>query len=249
MTGAGEPGIVVVPDYAAMSRAAAEIVAATVRAKPEAVLAVPTGSSPLGMFEELTGRVRTGDVDFSRVHLVCHDEYLGVVPEGPNSLTGWLHRAFVGPVGLNPARLRALPATQPDPAAGAARFEAELRELGGLDLAVLGLGPNGHVAYNEPGSTADSRTRVLRLTPESIERAAAYWEGEVAVPELAMTIGVATLLEARQLLLIVSGAGKAEMLRRTLREPMNAAVPASWLRIAGERLTVIADAAAAARLV
>ena len=245
--------LTVVPDEATMSRLAADIVADAVRRAPEATIAVPTGRTPLGMFDELIGRVRRGEVDLSRVHVYCLDEYLGVGPDDPTSLTRWLRRAFLDPAGIDPERVHAVPATDPDPAAAAARYEAELAARGGLDLTVLGLGPNGHIAYNEPGSAVDSRTRVLDLTPESIAGAAASWEETVAIapeghPSRAMTVGVATLLEARRLLLIASGAGKAAMLRRTLREPMSAEVPASWLRLAGDRLRVIVDEAAASAL-
>jgi glucosamine-6-phosphate deaminase len=127
-------------------------------------------------------------------------------------------------------------------------FERTITARGGLDLVVLGLGPNGHIGYNEPGSGDESRTRVITLTPESLGQASAYWEGAVPIPNRAMTMGVGTLLEAKQIALLVTGAAKADMLRRTLEEPMSAIVPASWLRIAGPRLTVIADEAAASEL-
>jgi glucosamine-6-phosphate deaminase len=242
------PNLSIVPDYAAVSRAAAEIVGETVQSKPEAVLALPTGNTPLGLFAELTERARSGSLDLSRVHLFGLDEYSGLAPDHPNSLTGSLSRSIVEPAGFDPRRLHAVRTTDPDPAAAAIRYEAELAALGGLDLAVLGLGPNGHVAYNEPGSPAASRTRTLALTPESRAQAAAAWHGDGAVPETAITIGIGTLLEARRLLLIVSGEQKAEMLRRTLREPMAADVPASWLRLASDRLTIVADEAAASLL-
>ncbi len=240
--------LTVEPDEQAMGRRAADGVAATVERTPEAAICLPTGNTPLPMFAELIERVGEGKLDLSRVHLFCLDEYVGVATDDPNSLTGWLRQALIQPAELDPARVHSLPATDRDPAAAAARYEAELAALGGLELAVLGLGPNGHVAYNEPGSASDSRTRVLDLTPESIEQASAYWEGSVAIPRRAMTIGVGTLLEARHLLLIVAGAGKAEVLRRALREPMSADVPASWLRLAGDRLEVIVDEAAASGL-
>ena len=240
---AGEPRLVIVPDAEAMGRAAAEVVAKTVTRMPEAAIAVPTGSTPLPMFEELIDRVQRGTLDLSRVHVFCLDEYLGVAPTDPSSLTGWLTRAFLAPAGIPADRIHPLPATDPDPEAAVRRYEADLAAHGGLDLAILGLGPNGHIAYNEPGSAADSRTRVVQLTPESVARAAGYFEGR-AVPSLAMTAGVGTLLEARRLVLIVAGKAKAEMLCRTLRGPMTAEVPASWLRLAGDRLTVIADEAA-----
>ena len=246
--GPPEYALTVVPDEAAMSRLAADAVTETAGRAPEAAVAVPTGSTPLGMYGALVERVRRGELDLSRLHVYCLDDYLGVTPDDPNSLTGWLRRAFLEPAGIDPARVHAVPANDPEPEQAAARYEAELAARGGLELAVLGLGPNGHVAYNEPGSAADSRTRVVDLTPESIAQASAYWEGTQPIPRRAMTVGVGTLLEARRIVLIVSGEGKAEMLRRALQEPMSATVPASWLRHAGRRLEVIADEAAASGL-
>jgi glucosamine-6-phosphate deaminase len=240
----GEPKVTVVADYGAMSRRAAEIVAETVTREPGAAIAVPTGSTPLGMFDELIGMVRNQEIDFSQTHIFCLDEYLGVTSEDPNSLTGWLWKAFLGPAGIPPRHVHAIDTTDSDPESAAARYEQELISLGGLALAVLGLGPNGHIAYNEPGSGADTRTRVVDLTPQSIAQASAYWENTVPIPSQAMTIGVGTLLAARRLALIVSGSEKAEMLRRTLREPMSSEVPASWLRLAADRLEVVVDEAA-----
>lgn len=249
MTGDTEqqPRLTIVPDAAAMGERAADVVAAAV-AKPDLVLAVPTGGTPLPMFADLAARVERGELDLSRVRLFCLDEYVGVAPEDPNSLTGWLRRAFVEPARIPWANVHAVAATAADPDAAAAAYDDEIAAAGGLDLAVLGLGPNGHVAYNEPGSPADSRTRVLTLTPESIAQAGAYWTPGVATPSRAITVGIATLLEARCLVLIVTGENKAEMLRRALEEPMTPEVPASWLRLAGDRLHVIADGAAASRL-
>ena len=240
--------LIVVPDAAAMSVAGADAIARTIQDKPDAVLSVPTGSTPLPMFDVLAARVARGEIDFSQVELFCLDEYVGVSADDPNSLTGWLWRAFLDRVGAASHRVHALPSTASDPVAAAAAFERTLAAKGGLDLAVLGLGPNGHIAYNEPGSEANSRTRTLTLTPESVAQASAYWQGTVPIPERAMTMGVGTLLEARRIVLLVSGVAKADILRRTLEEPMSNDVPASWLRLAGSRLEVIADEAAASEL-
>lgn len=241
---AGEPRVTVVPDYAAMSRRAAEIVAEVVSQSPAATIAVPTGSTPLGMFDELIGMVKSNDLDFAHTQIFCLDEYLGVTRDDPNSLTGWLWKAFLGPAGIPSRHVHAIDTADPDPEAAAARYEQTLIGLGGLELAVLGLGPNGHIAYNEPGSSADTRTRAVNLTPQSIAQASAYWENTIPIPSRAMTIGVGTLLEARRIVLIVSGSDKAGILHRVLNEPMSADVPASWLRLAGERFDVIADEAA-----
>ncbi len=240
--------LTVVPDAETVGRRAADVLAEVVNGNREAVIAVPTGRTPLGMFGDLGKRVARQELDLSRISLVCLDEYVGLGPDDPNSLTRWLHGAFLTPAGIDAARVVTLPVTEEDLVAGAAGYEAELTARGGLDLAVLGLGPNGHIAYNEPGSTATSRTRVIDLTAESMDRAAEEWTGDSSVPNQAMTIGVGTLLEARRLVLIVTGAGKADMLRRALRESPSADVPASWLRLGGDRLTVITDEAAAARL-
>lgn len=242
-----EPNLIIVPDYDAMSRAAADIVAQTVIAKPGTAISVPTGSTPVGMFNELVARVERGELSFDRTQLFCLDEYVGVTAEDPNSLTGWLYAAFLTRSRIPRANIHTLPSTASDLAAAAARYEAEIAAAGGLELAVLGLGGNGHIAYNEPGSAGDSRTRVLDLTPESIEQARGYFPGR-DVPTKAISVGVGTLLEARNIVLIVSGASKADVLCASLRGPQTPDVPASFLQNAFDRLTVIADAAAAARL-
>lgn len=234
-----------VADYNAMSAVAAEIVAAAVTADPEIVLALPTGSTPLGMFQELIRKVEAGELDLSRAQFFCLDEYVGVTPEDPNSLTGWLFRSFMDPARVPRVNIHTVPATAADPEAATRAYEVELAALGGLKLAVLGLGPNGHIAYNEPGSAADSRTRVLQLTQQSIDQATAYWAPGTPTPTTAMTMGVGTLLEAERIVLIVSGSSKADMLRKALEEAPSADVPASWLQLVPEKTLVIADEAAA----
>ena len=247
-TGVEHWRLTVLPDAAAASEAAAELVAATIQAKPNAAISIPTGSTPLGMFDVLAARVARGEIDFSGIDIFCLDEYVGVTVDDPNSLTRWLWTALLDRIGVNPDRVHALPSTANNLVAAAAEFDDAVAARGGLDLAVLGLGPNGHIGYNEPGSSADSRTRVITLTPESLSQAYAYWDGAVPIPSQAMTIGVGTLLEAKRIVLLVTGEAKAKMLRRTLDEPMGADIPASWLRLAGPRLEIIADEAAASEL-
>ncbi len=238
----------VLPDAAAVGRRAADIVAAAVAEKPDLVLAMPTGSTPLPMFEEIIARVERGELDLSRVRLFCLDDYVGVTPDDPNSLTGWLRRVFIEPAGIPWANVRAAPADAPDPDAACIAYEADLAAAGGLDLAVLGLGPNGHIAYNEPGSAAETRTRTLDLTPESIAQATAYWQPGVSTPERGLTMGVGTLLESKRIVLIVTGGAKADILRRSLEGPMTADVPGSWLQLAAGKTTVVVDQGAAAGL-
>jgi glucosamine-6-phosphate deaminase len=240
--------LIVLGDALAASKSAADVVSKLLLSKRDAAITFPTGSTPLGMFDVLAARAARSEADFSNVSIFCLDEYVGVTTEHPNSLTRWLSEALLSRIGIRPDQLHTLPVTADDLVDAATQYDGTISARGGLDLAILGLGPNGHIGYNEPGSSADSRTRVITLTPESRSQASAYWEGTLSIPDRAMTMGVATLLESKQILLLVTGETKAEMLRRTLQEPMNAEVPASWLRLAGQRLTVIADEAAASQL-
>jgi glucosamine-6-phosphate deaminase len=235
-------------DAQAAGEAAADVVSAVIEGDPDAAITFPTGTTPLAMFDVLSARAARGEVDFSRIAVFCLDEYVGVTAADPNSLTRWLWDAFLSRIGISLDQLHTLPVTASDLVGAAAEYDKAIQSRGGLDLAVLGLGPNGHIGYNEPGSSADSRTRVITLTPESRDQASAYWDGMLQIPDRAMTMGVGTLLQAKQIVLLVTGEAKADMLRQTLADPMSPDVPASWLRIAGSRLTVIADEAAAREL-
>jgi glucosamine-6-phosphate deaminase len=240
--------LTVVPDERAMGEAAADVVAEVVSGMPNAAISFPTGRTPLFMFDVLAARAARGEIDFTQVEFYCLDEYLGLTAADPNSLTGWLWSAFLSRIGADRKRVHELPTTAADSSAAAAAFDAALSERGGLDLSVLGIGPNGHIGYNEPGSPVDSRTRVIVLTPNSSRQAAAYWDNVAPAPEQAMTMGVGTLLDAKRCLLIVSGPDKATILRRALEEPIGPEVPASWLRRKGRSLEVIADEAAISQL-
>jgi glucosamine-6-phosphate deaminase len=239
--------VTVVETEAEVAAKAADILAETLEADPAAPVSLPTGSTPLGMYREILRRVSAGEMDISLMQLFLLDEYLGQTGDDEASLTNWLEAEFLRPAGLHDT-VHYIPAADPDPEAAAASYEAELAAVGGLRLAVLGLGPNGHIAFNEPGSAHDSRTRVVDLTPESRDQSSAYWEGRAEIPAQAMTMGVGTLLEADRIVLIVTGESKAEILRQALEDPMSADVPASWLRLAADRLEVIVDRAAASRM-
>ena len=244
---AQEPTLVVVKNADDMSLMAAEIVAEVLTMRPTAPISLPTGSTPVGMFENLIAASQAGELDLTRFQLFCLDEYLGVTPDNPNTLTSWLKRTLIEPAGIPIENVHTLPVDDADPAAGARRYDQSIADAGNLALAVLGIGNNGHIAYNEPGSDADSRTRVIDLTQESIDQAAGYFDG-ASVPTKAMTVGVCTLLESDRIVLIAAGAGKAEIMRRALQEPMSSDVPASWLRLVPEQVTIILDEAAASLL-
>jgi glucosamine-6-phosphate deaminase len=235
--------LVVTEDYAAMSRAAADWVAQQVKAKPDAVAVFPTGNSPVGLYEELARRHKAGAFDASRLHLFQLDEYLGLAADDPYSLYQWFYRAFVEPLDVPEGNLVRLAADAPNIEQICYAYDEQIAAAGGFDFAVLGLGPNGHLGYNEPPANSDALTRIVTLTESSIEGAVGYFGSRARVPSQAVTLGMAPLLAARQILLIVNGAHKHDILRRSLTGPITPDAPASYLQKHPD-LTVIADRAA-----
>jgi glucosamine-6-phosphate deaminase len=229
-------------DYEDLSRRAAALVIDAVRDKPESVLVLPTGASPLGMFRELAAAVAAGTADFGRARFVTLDEYAGIGPADRRRLLLWLKRELLDLIGVADDRIVAFDPAD-DPLPESARVEAAVAAWGGIDLAVVGLGPNGHLAFNEPGSAFDGRARRITLTSASIRSNAAYWGTEADVPREGFTLGLGTLRDARHLVLIASGSGKRDILSRTLHRPVGEDVPATLLRV-HPHATVIADRAA-----
>jgi glucosamine-6-phosphate deaminase len=232
---------VVVSDYDALSLAAADSIAATLARKPDALLLLATGDTPMGAYRELAERRLRGELDTSQLRAAQLDEYAGLRgPDDRRSLYGWMERSFLEPLGVMPERTIRLDASLP-PDVACREYDAAVAAAGGFELAVLGLGPNGHLGFNEPPIERDAPTRLVPLTPASIRSNARYWGDEDDVPREALTCGLATLLEARQILLVVSGPHKREILRRTLTPPPTADVPASWLQQASGDVVALAD--------
>ncbi len=231
---------------AEFAAAVADEITGIVRRKPTAVLGLPTGNTPLPVYRELVARQQAGLVDLSRVTVVQLDEYRGARPEDPVSFAAWLRTHLLDACHIGPEQFQRLPASAGDVEQACRSFEAELAARGGCDLQVLGLGLNGHIGFNDPGSSRSSRTRLVTLTEETRAVNADYWSGR-EVPAEALTQGVATLLEARQLLLLVNGAGKAGILQQALEGPITSTIPASFLRESGH-LQVFCDVPAASRL-
>jgi len=235
----------IVDDYDALSDLAAEIFVAVVGARHGAVVGLPTGHTPLGLYRRLALLRRRG-LDLSGLKVVCLDEYLGVGPSSPISLFGWLRRVAIGPLGIRESRVLRLPADDREPLLACAAFDRQLDRAGRLDLAVLGLGWNGHVGFNEPGSPPAARTRIVALQSGTRRRNGRYWAGRPDIPRYGVTIGLRDIIRAKHILMLVSGRDKARILQTTLQGPVTPRVPASLLRRG--HLTVLADRPAAARL-
>ena len=219
----------VLPDYEAMSAAAARFVAARIRAKPDAVLLLPTGTTPLGMYRRLAELHAEEGLSFARATFFNLDEYLGLAPDHPASYHVYMEENFYELVDADPARVHVPDGSAPDPEAECERYEAAIREAGGVDLCVLGIGRNGHIGFNEPGASFDSRTRVVRLAESTRRVNAADFEGNRA-PERAITVGLQTICEARLALLLASGANKAGAVAAAVEGEISESVPASMLR-------------------
>lgn len=237
------PRLLVVEDAVELNRAGADLVAEVLAATPAASVVAATGRTPMGLYAELAERRRSGLVDTGTVTAYQLDEYLGLEEDDRRSLLGWMRRSFVEPLGIDGDRVVPLP-VDGDVQAACATFDRVLRERGGLDLAILGLGPNGHLGFNEPPSGPDAATRPVRLSPASIEANARYWGEAADVPGEAVTMGMDQLLSARTIVLVVSGASKRAIAHETLEGPVGPDVPASFLRETDADVTVIVDRAA-----
>jgi glucosamine-6-phosphate deaminase len=235
--------LIIVDDYDALSRAGASWLIEAIREQPDAAIVAATGDTPMGMYIELVQRRLRGLIDTSRLRVFQLDAYLGLAPDDPRALFGWTRRSFIEPLGISAANVVRLAGDAPDPREACRRYEAAVREVGGFDISILGLGPNGHIGFNEPPSPPDAPTRVVELTPESIVSNARYWGGEAQVPRQALTCGMDLLLAARRTLLMVSGAHKHQMLHRVVEGPQTADVPAAYLQSASN-VMVLADRAA-----
>jgi glucosamine-6-phosphate deaminase len=236
--------LLVVDDYAAMSRAVADIVVAQSKTKPESSMIWPTGETPVGAAKELVARFESSQFDPSDMRFVQLDEYVGLRNDDPRTLFGWMDRVLLKPLKICPCSIVRFQANTKFPEKACAAYDAEIEACGGIDLCVLGLGPNGHIGFNEPPAPADAPTRAITLTEETIESNSRYWGGRDKVPLQAVTAGMKQLLSARHIVLVVSGAHKRDILKQVLTGPVSPAVPASLLQ-GRLNVTIIADRAAA----
>lgn len=237
--------LIVANDYNEMSTLAADIVATLIREKPDAVLGLTTGNTPIGLYRNLVRQYQAGELALEHIRIFCTEEYLGISPNDAYGLFAWLNREFIRPCHLAASQVSRLCGEDSEPQLACLDFEREIQACGGLDLVVESIGINGHIGFNEPGSPFNAPTRILALTDDTMEYNANYWAA--SVPRYGLTIGLETLLSAKSILLLVSGEAKAEPLARALTGPVTTDMPASVLQ-GFANLIVVADRAAAALL-
>ena len=233
--------IEILADEAAVAVRAADLVCDAVRAKLDALLALPTGNTPVLAYAELARRVAAGTADFSRASIYAIDEFAGSTRTTPGT-NSVFYREHVR---LGQRVLHCPNPSAQDPDEHIRAFADAIRRAGGIDLCMLGIGTNGHIAFNEPGSTHDSRADVVELTRASREAHAATFGSLDAVPARGMTLGVADLLEARSIVVLATGARKTAIVRRAIEGAPTADVPASWLQSHADVLWLIDTATAA----
>lgn len=239
---------IVQPTPDVVASLAASLVLARVRQLPELVLGLATGATMVPVYRELVRRQHVEGVSFARVRLFALDEYRGVATTHPGSCRGFLETHLLGRLDVVPANVHLLNGLTSDVAAECRRYEAAILAAGGIDVQLLGIGGNGHIGFNEPGSRFDSRTRLVTLSERTRQANAPQWDGRIDdVPAEALTLGVGTILDARTCLLLAFGSGKAAAIAAAVEGPRTVEVPASALQ-AHPDAVVMVDAAAASGL-
>lgn len=228
----------------AASQTAAELISRQIQRNPNSVLGLATGGTPLETYRRLIEMNVRGEVDFSAVTSFNLDEYIGLDGDHPQSYRAFMNKQLFDHINIDLAQTFVPDGKASDIVAHCADYESRIREAGGIDLQLLGIGHNGHIAFNEPGSPEHSRTRQVDLTADTIEKNARFFDSINDVPRHAITMGIATILEAREILLIALGQDKAEAVSKMLDGPISESHPASLLR-KHDRVTVVLDAGAA----
>jgi glucosamine-6-phosphate deaminase len=231
------------PDYQSMSRKAANIISAQVILYPSSTLGLATGSTPLGVYKQLIEWYKKGDVDFSKVHSVNLDEYVGLSPEHNQSYHYYMKENFFEHINITPENTNVPNGLADGIDAECARYDKLITDLGGIDLQLLGIGNTGHIGFNEPNEDFDKMTHKVKLTQKTIDANARFFTSVDDVPKYAITMGIKAIMQAKKILLVANGEGKADILYRSLFGPVTPAVPASILQL-HPNVTVVADDAA-----
>jgi glucosamine-6-phosphate deaminase len=239
--------IIILPTAEEASEVAARMVARQVLEKPHSVLGLATGSTPCRLYQSLARKHRAEGLDFSRVTSFNLDEYVGLAPEHPASYHGFMQENLFSHVNIPHERIHIPDGLAADIPAHCAAYEQAIREAGGIDLQILGLGSDGHLGFNEPGSSLASRTRIKTLTERTRSDNAGFFTANEQVPHHVITMGLGSIMESRMCLLLAFGKGKAEAVAASVEGPVTANVPGSLLQF-HPRTKVLLDTEAASLL-
>ena len=235
--------VIISADYEGMSKSAAAVMAKVVRDKPTAILGLATGSTPLGMYKELIRLHRQEGLDFSQVTTFNLDEYVGLDGTHEQSYRYFMTENLFKDINVNIDNTNVPPGISDDFKASCEAYEAKIVAAGGIDVQVLGIGSDGHIAFNEPSSSLASRTRLKTLTQQTIDDNARFFDTAEDVPVYCVTMGVGTILEAKKLILLASGAGKAKALADAIEGPVSSMCTASALQLHPDSIFCVNTAA------
>lgn len=227
-------------DYKEMSRKAANIISAQVILKSNAVLGLATGESVLGVYKQLIDWYQKGDLDFSGVRTVNLDEYIGLSPQDPKSYRHYMDINFFTQINIQPKHTYLPNGDAQDIQQECQRYDSLIEVLGGIDLQLLGLGQNGHIGFNEPDEAFEKLTHCVVLKKSTLQANSRFFENEADVPRKAITMGIKSIMQAKRIVLCVTGSRKAVVLQQVLTGPVTPSVPGSILQM-HPNLTVVAD--------
>ncbi|MCI8559867.1 MAG: glucosamine-6-phosphate deaminase [Dorea sp.] len=234
-------------DYKELSRRAANIIAAQVIMKPDCVLGLATGSSPIGTYGQLIEWYKKGDLDFSKVSSINLDEYKGLDPENDQSYRYFMNTNFFNHVNIDKANTFVPNGLEPDSDKACKEYDEIIEKSGGVDLQLLGLGHNGHIGFNEPSDVFPCGTHCVDLTPSTIDANKRFFASEADVPRQAYTMGIRSIMLAKKIVVVISGEDKSEILKKVVCGPITPEVPASVLQLHPD-VVIVADEAALSKL-
>ena len=234
-------------DYQDVSRKAANIMSAQIIMKPNAVLGLATGSTPVGLYKQLIEWYNKGDLDFSQITSVNLDEYKGLSGDNDQSYRYFMNTNLFNHVNIDKTKTFVPDGLEPDSKKACDDYNQIIQKQGPIDLQLLGLGHNGHIGFNEPGEAFEKETHCVDLTESTIEANKRFFESEDDVPRQAYTMGIKSIMQAKKILVVVSGADKADILKEVLYGPITPEVPASILQLHND-VTIVADEAALSKI-
>ncbi|MBR1931048.1 MAG: glucosamine-6-phosphate deaminase [Lachnospiraceae bacterium] len=232
--------IIATESYYQMSRMAANIISAQVIMKPNCVLGLATGSTPIGTYEQLIRWYEKGDLDFSQVTTINLDEYKGLSPENDQSYRYFMNTNFFDSININKERTHVPDGLEADSAKACSDYNKIITDCGGIDLQLLGLGLNGHIGFNEPGAAFEKETHCVDLSESTIRANSRFFTSMDEVPKQAYTMGIKTIMQAKKIVIVVNGANKAQIVKDAFFGPITPKVPASVLQLHND-VTLVGD--------
>ena len=239
--------IIVLDNYEEMSKRAAKMIASQVTLKPDSVLGLATGDTPLGMYKELINLYSKNEIDFNEVRTFNLDEYYGLNRENPQSYYNYMINNLFNKINIHKENINMPDGMAKDVNASCAQYENKIKALGGIDMQVLGIGGNGHIGFNEPNVNFEAETHLVNLDEQTIEANSRFFESIKDVPVKAISMGIKTIMNSKKIILLANGLNKAEAIEKAVKGKINPNIPASILQLHND-VTIIIDKEAASRL-